>query len=85
MSAENKKLVEALWRDLYSRDFDKVASYFDADSHYEDVPAPDGGADGASNIVKRLKIGLEPIDGQHWRAYFGPVYLGVFDAHRRGL
>jgi len=62
MSAENKKLVEGLSRALYERDFDKVASYFTADSHYEDVPAPDGGADGPDNIVKRLKIGLEPIE-----------------------
>lgn len=62
MSAENKKLVEAFWNDLYSGDFDRVASYFDADSHYEDVPAPDAGADGPVNIVKRLKIGLEPIE-----------------------
>ncbi len=62
MSEQNKNLVRAFWKDLYSRDFDRVASYFDADSHYEDVPAPDSGADGPANIVKRLKIGLEPIE-----------------------
>lgn len=62
MSEQNKNLVRAFWKDLYSRDFDRVASYFDADSHYEDVPAPDSGANGPANIVKRLKIGLEPIE-----------------------
>lgn len=61
--AENKALIEGFWNDLYVvRDWDKVASYFDDESHYEDVPAPDDGADGAANIVKRLRIGLEPID-----------------------
>jgi putative transposase len=38
-----------------------------------------------SEVLQGERIGLEPIDGRHWRAYFGPVYLGVFDAHRRGM
>jgi limonene-1,2-epoxide hydrolase len=61
-TTENKRFVTGFWQTLYERDWEKVAEYFDDDSHYEDVPAPDMGADGASNIVKRLKIGLEPIE-----------------------
>lgn len=58
----NKLLVQRFWRTLYERDWDAIESYFNDESHYEDVPAPDMGADGAANIVKRLRIGLEPIE-----------------------
>lgn len=61
-ASENKALVEKFWVTLYERDWEAVATYFDDDSHYEDVPAPDAGADGAANIVKRLKIGLDGIE-----------------------
>ena len=30
-------------------------------------------------------VGLEPIDGRHWRVHFGPVALGIFDEHRHRL
>ena len=60
----NKTLVQEFWKTLYERDFDALASFIAPDGHYEDVPAPDGGAVGPENVVKRLKIGLEPIDRQ---------------------
>ncbi len=59
---DNKRIVEAFWQALYARDFERIASFFAEDGHYEDVPAPDPGATGPENVVKRLKIGLEPID-----------------------
>lgn len=59
----NEQLAQAFWRALYSRDWQKVAGFFDDESHYEDVPAPDRGADGARAITGRLRIGLESIDG----------------------
>lgn len=58
----NKQRIQQFWQDLYSRDWDLIASYIAPDGHYEDVPAPDPGADGPENVVKRLKIGLEPIE-----------------------
>lgn len=58
----NKQLVRAFWRDLYARDWDRIAGYFDEDGHYEDVPTPDAGATGPANVVRRLRIGLEPIE-----------------------
>ncbi|HIF63191.1 MAG TPA: nuclear transport factor 2 family protein [Deltaproteobacteria bacterium] len=61
--ANNTELAGAFWQALYSRDWQKVAGFFDDASHYEDVPAPDRGADGARAITGRLRIGLESIDG----------------------
>jgi limonene-1,2-epoxide hydrolase len=61
-SDENRKLIERFWNDLYAHDWDKIASYFAEDGHYEDVPAPDGGAVGPKAVVARLRIGLDPIE-----------------------
>jgi limonene-1,2-epoxide hydrolase len=61
-ASENKTLVEKFWATLYERNWDAIAEFFDDESHYEDVPAPDTGADGTANIVARLKIGLDGIE-----------------------
>ncbi|MEE9607583.1 MAG: limonene-1,2-epoxide hydrolase family protein [Myxococcota bacterium] len=58
---ENRRIVEQLWDCLYRKDFDGVASHIAADGHYEDVPAPDRGATGPQNVVKRLRVGLDPV------------------------
>lgn len=58
---ENRKVVESMWRCLYAKDFDGVAAHIAPDGHYEDVPAPDAGATGPENVVKRLRIGLDPV------------------------
>ncbi len=58
---ENKRIVQGMWACLYRKDFDGVASYIAEDGLYEDVPAPDKGAVGPANVVKRLLVGLEPV------------------------
>jgi len=59
---DNKALVAQFWADLYTRDWDVVATYFDAGSEYTDVPTPaDDVARGPAQIVARLRIGLEPL------------------------
>ncbi|MGI9592844.1 MAG: limonene-1,2-epoxide hydrolase family protein [Myxococcota bacterium] len=60
-AAENKKVVQEMWAALYRKDWDGVAARIADDGHYEDVPAPDAGADGPENVVRRLRIGLDPI------------------------
>jgi limonene-1,2-epoxide hydrolase len=60
-TAENRRVVEEMWAALYRKDFDAVASCIAENGHYEDVPTPDPGADGPANVVKRLRIGLEPV------------------------
>jgi len=59
---DNRKLIETFWDTLYRRDFEALGAFFAEDGHYEDVPAPDPGATGPENVIKRLKIGLEPIE-----------------------
>ena len=59
---DNRSTILAFWKALYDHDWDGIASFFAPDGHYEDVPAPDPGATGPENVVKRLKIGLEPIE-----------------------
>ena len=58
---ENRKVVEKMWSCLCRKDFDGVAALIADDGFYEDVPAPDGGALGPENVVKRLRIGLDPV------------------------
>ena len=58
---ENKRVVEEMWNCLYRKDFEGVAAHIAADGFDEDVPAPDSGARGPENVVKRLRIGLDPI------------------------
>ncbi len=62
MSTEdNKRVVARLWECLYRKDFDGVAACMAEDGLYEDVPAPDRGARGPANVVKRLRVGLDPV------------------------
>lgn len=63
MDAEaNKRVVAAMWQALYAKDWDGVAAHLAQDAHYEDVPAPDPGADGPANVVRRLRIGLDHVE-----------------------
>lgn len=59
---ENKQVVARLWRALYAKDWDGVAALIADRGHYEDVPAPDPGATGPANVVKRLRAGLDPVE-----------------------
>ena len=58
---ENKRVVAALWECLYRKDFAGVAAHIAPDGFYEDVPAPDAGARGPENVVKRLRSGLDAV------------------------
>ena len=58
---ENKRVVAELWRCLSDKDWDGLAEQLHDEAHYEDVPAPDAAATGPANIIKRLRIGLDPV------------------------
>jgi limonene-1,2-epoxide hydrolase len=58
---ENKRIVATLWDCLYRKDFTAVAACIAEHGLYEDVPAPDRGARGPVNVVKRLRVGLDPV------------------------
>jgi ketosteroid isomerase-like protein len=59
---ENKAIVARLWQALYAKDWDGVAASIAERGHYEDVPTPDPGATGPANVVKRLRVGLDPVE-----------------------
>ena len=60
-SARNRQLVERYWDAHFRRDWDRMAGFFTDDAHYTDVGMDAIGATGPSEIIRRLKIGLEPL------------------------
>jgi len=70
-TSDPTETVRAFWNALYTRDWDAIASFFDEDSIYYDVPT--GGlsaARGPERIVARLRLGIEPLSDyrHHLRA-----------------
>ncbi|BCI53377.1 hypothetical protein NIIDNTM18_26550 [Mycolicibacterium litorale] len=62
MSVEDTVL--GLWKSLSARDWDAVTTYLSDDCIYADMPVgPALAARGPEDIVKRLKVGLEPLAG----------------------
>lgn len=60
----NKAAVTAFWERLYERDWDGIAALLTDDAEYTDMPTPDDDvATGPDQILRRLKLGLEPISG----------------------
>jgi limonene-1,2-epoxide hydrolase len=63
-TAANRAIVEQFWAALYDRDWDRIASFFTDESTYTDMPTPpDDIAVGPTQILARLRLGIEPIDG----------------------
>ncbi|KUI35041.1 nuclear transport factor 2 family protein [Mycobacterium sp. GA-2829] len=62
MSVENTVL--GMWKSLSARDWDAVKTFLAPDCIYADMPlGPALAARGPDDIVKRLKVGLEPLAG----------------------
>ena len=55
--------VIGLWQALSRRDWDAVKTFLADDCLYVDMPVPALSARGPADIVKRLKMGLEPLAG----------------------
>lgn len=54
--------VHGMWETLSARDWDALKTYLSPDCIYLDMPVrPAAAARGPEDIVKRLKIGLEPL------------------------
>ncbi len=57
-----EEVVLGMWRALSARDWEGLKTYLSDDCIYLDVPVgPAAAAKGPDDIVKRLKIGLEPL------------------------
>jgi limonene-1,2-epoxide hydrolase len=55
-------VVQGLWRALSVRDWDGIKPFLSADCIYVDMPlGPTLAARGPDDIVKRLRVGLEPL------------------------
>jgi limonene-1,2-epoxide hydrolase len=62
-AADDRAVVERFWAALYDRDWDRLADCFAPDADYTDVCSPaDDIAVGPSQILARLRLGIEPID-----------------------
>jgi limonene-1,2-epoxide hydrolase len=55
--------VLGLWRALSRRDLDAVKSFLAEDCLYVDMPIPALSARGPEDIVKKLKMAVEPLAG----------------------
>lgn len=63
-TAEVKQTVLGMWDALSRRDWDAVKPFLAPDCIYVDMPVgPAAAARGPEDIVKRLRIGLEPLSG----------------------
>jgi limonene-1,2-epoxide hydrolase len=58
-----REVVFGLWQALSRRDWDAVKTFLSADCLYVDMPIPAAAARGPEDVVKRLKVGLEPLAG----------------------
>lgn len=58
---QNKEVVARMWNALYRKDWAELEACLAPGCHYEDVPAPDPGATGPVNVVKRLRVGLDHV------------------------
>jgi limonene-1,2-epoxide hydrolase len=62
--ADVSAAVYGLWQALSERDWDAVQTFLADDCIYVDMPlGPTAAARGPVDIVKRLKVGLEPLAG----------------------
>lgn len=60
--ADARDTVLGLWQALSARDWDRVKTYLSDDCIYVDMPVGLAvAARGPDDIVKRLKVGLEPL------------------------
>jgi len=60
---ENKKIVQRYWDALAARDWDTMKTLLTDDAHYTDVGVPGPGGVGPEGVIRRLRIGLEPLSG----------------------
>jgi limonene-1,2-epoxide hydrolase len=62
MPAEAEAVVLGMWKALSERDWEAMTPFLAQDCIYVDMPlGPAAAARGPENIVKRLKVGLEPL------------------------
>lgn len=61
--ARNRQVVERYWDAHFRRDWKAMARFFTADCHYVDTGLDEPGATGPDEILARLRLGIEPLEG----------------------
>ena len=61
--ARTRQVVERCWAHHFRRDWAGMARFFTADCHYVDTGIDDAGAIGPDEILARLRLGIEPLEG----------------------
>lgn len=59
---DNKRIVQHFWEALATRDWEAMKRLLSDDAHYTDVGAPGPGGMGPEGVMRRLKIGIEPLE-----------------------
>ena len=57
------EVVEAYWECHFRRAWEEMETWFTDECHYTDVGVDSVGATGGADIIRRLKIGIEPLSG----------------------
>lgn len=63
MGSRNRQIVERYWDAHFRRDWELMATFFAGQCHYTDVGLDQTGATGPVEILKRLRLGIEPLEG----------------------
>ncbi|MCB0994912.1 MAG: nuclear transport factor 2 family protein [Acidimicrobiales bacterium] len=63
VESRNRQTVERYWDAHFRRDWDAMAHFFSARAHYTDVGLDALGATGPDEIIARLRLGIEPLEG----------------------
>ena len=58
---DNKEIVARFWDALAARDWDGMKALLTDDAHYTDVGTVGPGGTGPEGVIRRLKIGIEPL------------------------
>lgn len=61
--ATNRAIVQQYWDALAARDWDGMRALLADDAHYTDVGTPGPGGTGPDGVMRRLRLGLEPLEG----------------------
>ncbi len=60
---DNMQVVQQFWDALAERDWDGMRALLTDDAHYTDVGVPGPGGTGPDGVLRRLRIGIEPLAG----------------------
>jgi limonene-1,2-epoxide hydrolase len=65
VEAANRQVAERYWDAHFRRDWERMATFFSVTAHYTDVGVDGTGATGPAEIIARLRLGIEPLEGYY--------------------